>query len=636
MRHLVIAVLLTVAAGHAAASAQSLYQQRAAYRQALDDLAAGRSSAFREARLTLEDYALAPYLDYYDVQTRLSSVSDDEMRAFQARHGDLPVSGVLHHRWLKNLGARREWQRLLDNYQPSSDAELRCYHQRALLARGRRDEAFTDVSALWVVGRSQPKACDPLFEAWIEAGGLTEGQAWERLQLALDANERRLGRYLLRFFEGQLKPWAEALYDFHIEPQRIAERGAMTRDNPYARVVIGHALKRLALRDAEAAARAWQRFEDSHDFAPDEARIIREAVQLAQARAGTFPPRGKRNGPTPSEDFASAMATAALAAENWQELLHWLEQLPDQTRSDLRWQYWTARALTRTHLASERARLTYESLAEERNYYGFLAAQQLGRAPRLNPAPLQDDLVTAARLRELPGMRRALELYAVGDQVNARREWFALVPGLSREEQYQAARLAQQVGWLAQGIFTANHASLYDSVEVRFPLAYPDVFQRISHVTTVPQPFLMAVARQESAFDPRARSSANARGLMQLLHPTAQQVARRIGQTAPSSGALYDPALNVELGGHHLATLLDRYQKRRPVAAAAYNAGQGRVDRWIAGVEAMPMDVWIESIPFRETRDYVKNVLAFTQVYAQLLDIPLPMLEAHERVVEGT
>jgi soluble lytic murein transglycosylase len=304
--------------------------------------------------------------------------------------------------------------------------------------------------------------------------------------------------------------------------------------------------------------------------------------------------------------------------------------LPPEQNSELRWQYWLARALTSTHLGSERARLAYQALAEERNYYGFLAAAHLGKEARMNGAPHRVDRELLAALQRRPAVGRALELYAVGDLLNARREWFALLPQLDPAEQFHAALLAQEVGWVAQGIFTANAADLRDNLELRFPVAYADVFQRISHSTAVPQPFLLAVARQESAFDPRARSSANARGLMQLMHPTASLVAKRIGITAPSTTDLYDPGMNVELGGHHLARLLARYGERRPLAAAAYNAGEHRVDRWVRERSGTSMDIWIESIPFRETRNYVKNVLAFTQVYGQLLGKSAPMLESNE------
>jgi soluble lytic murein transglycosylase len=233
-------------------------------------------------------------------------------------------------------------------------------------------------------------------------------------------------------------------------------------------------------------------------------------------------------------------------------------------------------------------------------------------------------------VQSLVPVQRALELYAVGDLMNARREWFALVPTLDEEERYHAAALAAAAGWVNQGISIANLGDLRDDVGLRFPVAYAEAFQRTSEATAIPKPFLLAVARQESAFDARARSRANALGLMQLLHPTATQAARQSGLRVPTVTDLYDPDVNVTLGGQHLARLLERYQQRRPVAAAAYNAGEGRVDRWLRDSPGRSMDVWIETIPFRETRDYVKNVLAFTQVYGHLLDSPQPVLASHE------
>jgi soluble lytic murein transglycosylase len=221
----------------------------------------------------------------------------------------------------------------------------------------------------------------------------------------------------------------------------------------------------------------------------------------------------------------------------------------------------------------------------------------------------------------------------VSDLLNARRELLALIPTLPPAQKYHAVQLTQQAGWLAQGILLANTPDLWDSLELRFPVAYPELFQRASKATDVSKPFLLAVARQESAFDPGATSSANARGLMQLMHPTANHVARRLGRTEPSVRDLFDPNLNVELGAHHLAKLMERYRHQRPLAAAAYNAGEGRVDRWTRERRQLPMDVWIESIPFPETRNYVKNVLAFTQVYGHLLSTPSPMLEVHEAEV---
>lgn len=627
-----LAALLILAAGTppAAASPLSLYQQRAAYRQALADLQAGRLAAFREARAALADYTLAPYLDYYDLRRRLDSVSADEMHAFESVHAGLPASAILYFRWLRILGERHDWQALLDNYRASDDAELACYRRRGLLATGQREAALSGVDSLWTVATSQPEACDPLFDVWIDAGLLTDEMAWQRLQLALDAGQTQLARYLLRFVGGPLQPWGQALYAVHLDPARVSRRGAFREDNPYVRAVIGHGIERLADRDPVAAAAAWQRYQDSHAFDAGQTQAIAEYLLLAAARHGEFPER-RRDGY--SAELVSAMADLSLRAERWQQLLYWIDHMPADEGADLRWQYWRARALTRTQLGSEQARETYQALATQRNYYGFLAAEQIGAEVSLNPAQQRIDAARLADLRNRPPLQRALELYAVGDLLNARREWYAALPGLDTVEQYHAARLAQQEGWLALGIVTANDAALHDYLELRFPVAYPELFQRTSEDTTVPQPFLLAVARQESAFDPNARSQVNARGLMQLMSPTATQVARRIGAGRPSTADLYDPDINVNLGGHHLADLLNRYDQRRPLAAAAYNAGEHRVDRWVQDRKGQAMDVWIEDIPFRETRNYVKNVLAFTQVYARLLGQPAPMLEAHETSV---
>jgi soluble lytic murein transglycosylase len=607
--------------------ALSLYEQRATYKKALDHLTAGRMSAFDEARKSLRDYPLHPYLDYYALQSQISTADADVVTAFRSRYADLPVADIVYYRWLKRLGQQRRWETFLNHYEPSSNAELKCYHLRALFGTGNEKAALQQVGELWLVAKSQPKACDPLFEIWINRGYLTESMVWDRLGLALDANSRTLARYLQRFFKSpNVKSWAESYYNVHVSPSALSQTSRFSTDTRYSREVIAHGLARLAKRDPTAASRAWLSFQDSHEFSTEDAFSVQAALLVGHAREGNFPDHEPLPEGMPLED----LALAALARQSWPDLGYWIEQLPQTEREERRWQYWLARSLNQTTRNSERGRLTYAALAENRDYYGFLAAEQLGQPIRLNYQPVPASPIEINRLRNDPGVRRATELYAVGDRINARREWYRLLPGLSEREKAIAARLATEIGWTSQSIRTANVAALRDALDLRFPEPYTDDFQRVSHVTTVPDDFLFAVARQESLFDPRARSSANARGLMQLIPPTAERVARRIGLDEPSTSDLYDPALNIELAGHHLASLLVRYDGRRPLAAAAYNAGEHRVDRWIKDVSGQWMDVWIEGIPFRETRNYVKNVMAFTQVYGQRRGSPRPMLEAHE------
>lgn len=604
-----------------------LYEQRATYRRALDDLTAGRSRSFARAKVKLEGYALQPYLDYHALQGRLSVASEREVRTFLKLHESLPVTGILHRRWLKILGRKRQWRTFLNNYEPSTDAELKCYRLRALYGTGERQAAFSEVEPLWKVAKSQPKACDPLFDVWISAGHLEEDIAWQRLELALQANQRTLARYLLRYFSGTYKAWAQSLYSVHVRPSGITRVDRYKTDSELSRIVISHGLIRLAAQDVADAATAWGKLKSSHSFNDTQTREIRDAILIGRAKDGQFPAALPSD---PSDELIYGMASAALASQSWRQAVAWIERIPPEELKTNRWQYWQARALTESHLDVDGAVEKFRALAATRQYYGFLAAERIGSEIQLNEMVLKAHRILITQLKKIPEVARSIELFAVGDLINARREWNQLMPNLDSTRTLQVARLVQQIGWTSQSIAIANDANLRDDLAIRFPMAYQNVVEHVSHMTTVPQSLLFAIIRQESAFDPRARSGANARGLMQLIPSTAKEVARRARLNRPTVSDLYVPEINIELGGHHLAELLSRYDGQRPLVAAAYNAGRSRVDRWIKNRSGMPMDVWIETIPLRETRNYVKNVLAFAQVYGQRMGNPIPMLMANE------
>ena len=608
------------------ATAATLYEQRALYRQAVDHLRAGRTTAAHNLAARLIDYPLHPYLTYHRLRFRLNRLTAEEVSAFRNEYPDIPGAQRVYRQWLARLGASRRWQKFLDHYEPADVAELQCYYLRALYGTGERERALDGVAPLWTVHESQPKACDPLFEIWQQAR-LTEDIAWQRLRLAIQANERSLARYLQRFFSGSYKSWAQSYYNVHVNPSSITRTNRFATDTPLAREVITHGLRRLARRDAEAASVAWAAYQDSHDFSVAEQQIISEHIWVARARAGGLAMQA-RDDVLP--DTAFGMAQAYLRQRNWSLLQGWIEQLPDEQRHTDMWQYWLARAISTTHDRSERARRTLQALAEDRTYYGFLAANDLGSAVQMNGVHRVTHPARLAQLKRLPAVARTIELFAVGDEINGRREWFRIVPKMTPEEQQLAAYLIQDIGEISLAIRTANDAQLRDHLALRFPLAYQIPFRQTSHVTNVPVSFLIAFARQESAFDPVARSTANARGILQMLHSTARSAARRAGESSPTLSDLYDPEINIRLGGHHIAWLLKRYDQMLPLTAAAYNAGESRANRWIRDAAGWPMDVWIETIPFRETRDYVKNVLAFNQVYSHLLGDPMPMLRAHE------
>lgn len=594
----------------------------------------GQLREYRKLAAELEDYALYPYLDYYRIRNRLSSTSNRDVLSFLERHAELPVAPLLRKRWLRELGKNRQWRTLREHYQPTSNAEIRCYYLRALYGTGDKERALDDTTGMWLQPTSQPKSCDPLFEVWRTTPRFTEGVVWQRFSAAVEANERSLARYLTRYLSGNNKTLADTFYQVHVRPERITRTSSYRSDHDVMRRIIVHGITRLAKRDSRKAAKAWRSYRRSHGFEPATVNRINGVVAVALAEEeNRFPEPAQRDMVT-QPDRMEALATAAVRAQNWSEVSYWVAQLPADLKQKAQWRYWSARAEEALDGLSDTSKLNYQALAQLRQYYGFLASRRLGLPGRMNAYPnAAFDTVDLLQVRRLPGITRAIELFAVNDNINGRREWYQALEHMSQQQQILSAELAQHLGMTALAIRTANIAEAHDHLHLRFPVAYEPQFRQAGMKTGVEIPLLFAVARQESAMEAQARSSADARGLMQLLPSTARLVARRARQRVPDAPDLYDPGTNIALGSYHLAWLLNRFQGQTPLAIAAYNAGEHRVDRWLRDAQGLPMDVWIEQIPFRETRNYVKNVLAFRHVYGHKLNLPTPLLKPLEQQI---
>lgn len=598
-------------------------QQRANYRLALKDLAKNRITEFKRRQQQLRDYTLAPYLEYHYRNKTVDKITSKQMASFRTRFADYPFTERLRDRWLLKLPSKGRWADYLANYEPSNGALRRCYYLRSLYRSGQRKAALDQVAPLWLHGKSQPKGCDALFEAWIGAGYLNDKLVWQRLNLALDRNEVTLANYLLRLMKpGTLKKQATALYKAHVRPQTQFNPGAFSADTQTNRTILQVGVQRLARKDPAAATALWRNLKQSHDFAADIQTQIEGRLLIEGSQESLYPPAHER--PQDLTDSAlERIAREAVRQQNWPQAAHWISEMTSANRAKSEWQYWARRS----------AGSDLGALAQERNYYGFLAARDVGVDTRLNHQPSANVAATLASVSELPSIDRALELHAVDDLINARREWRAAFSTLSSEQKVAAARLAQQYGWLDQAIIAANAASLHNDLDLRFPQVFSAIYGKASSATNIPPSTLLAITRQESAFQQRARSHANARGLMQLLPATAKRTARKAGLRQPSTLDLYKPEINIRIASEYFASLMTRYNQQRPLAFAAYNAGERRVDRWIKDRAGMPMEVWIETIPFKETRGYVKSVLAFNHLYSKRMNNPVPLLMAHEVVV---
>ena len=601
-----------------------LYDARQDYKRAVAALRAGRSREFRRMAAKLADYPLNIYLDYYQAQGRVSTMGAKRARELRTEFGESPIGERFYRQWLNAQVRRGRWDVYLANYEPSESAAGRCNYVRALYRSGEREAALLQVRDLWVTPESQPKTCDPLFDVWIAGGHLDQDAVWERLALALDANEVSLGRYLLRFFNPANAGAGRLYYDAHVRPRTVRSL-AKFPDTDGGRRALRHGLLRYAEDQPESALDLWRKVVTAYAFSAADKRYIHEWLTAASAEAGGVP----ADAPT---DFSTAavehIARALIQHQHWDVAARWLSALPAALHATPEWRYWLGRALTAAGDASGREHLT--AAARSRNYYGFLAADRIGATPALNALPARDDASAERGLLAVPTVRRMVELHAVGDLVNARREWRYAVATLDEAEQRLLVELTSRIGWIEQAIFGARDAELLDMVSFRFPMPYLSIYRRHAANVNLPVTFLLAVSRQESAFNPKAVSVAGARGLMQLMPSTARLIANRIRVDTPSNRDLVDPDANVRLASHHLAALMVRYDGHRALVAAAYNAGEHRVKRWVKGAEGMPTDVWIERIPFRETRDYVKGVIAFNHIYGRLLGETPSVLADHE------
>ena len=603
------------------------YEDRRAYKRAVFAIETGRLREFGRLREELGDYVLKPYLDFFEAKRRISSLGISTAIKLREQWEETPIERRFFHLWLDTQAKRGRWSRYLEHYEPSSGTEAQCYYLRALYRDGQRKEALSKVPTLWKVGTSQPKPCDPLFKAWIDNGGVTDEIAWERLQLALEANSVTLAKYLLRFFSDSVSSAAQIYYDVHVRPSTIRNIDKF-RDDPYGRQTIVHGLLRYARRDPGKAMAMWQRYQTQFRFADYQRQYIEEnlVIELSKFGRDVAPEL-----PRYSAEVLEVLADQATRTRNYRDLVKWIRTMPVSYRDTPKWRYWYGKALI--DLGDAEGANVLKELASERTYYGFLAALLMNLEPALNQEQLSIDPANAQTLKALPSVRRMSELYAVGDLPNARREYLYLFDGLAEEFRPELVFYLVEMGWFDQAVVAANRAELHDFLDVRFPIPFIDTFRRHAFETSIPLPILFAISRQESVFDASAVSLKGARGIMQLMPKTARSTANKIREKQPDLDALMDPLINIRLGAHYLAELMTRYDANRAVAAAAYNAGPTRVDEWLRRFAGLETVAWIEQIPLRETKSYVKNVLAGSYVYSQLLGNPLPVLAAHERRV---
>lgn len=597
--------------------------QREQFLAAEAALTQGDMPRFETLSAQLQDYPLYPYLRYAALKDNLNGARPAPVDDFLDRYADTPLARQLRLKWLDQLAREARWAQYRDYYRPLGSTRRQCVYLQALLNTGDKAGALAQVEPLWLHGSSQPTQCDRVFDAWRKAGLLTTDLVWQRIALAMQQGNSGLARYLGRYLPKAERPWLALWRDLYRHPDRLLSSQQLDSHHPYRDQMIHHAIKRRAHRDGLQALVLWQRARSRFDLDPLIVHAIERDLTFALTREED--PRAYRfilslDPCSHDRRLQESRLKAALYRQDWPRVLQWIARLPRALQEEESWRYWRARALEQTG-ARDEAEKQFARLAQERSYHGFLAADRSGLAYALNHQDTTPHPIDSDALRNEPAVQRAHELYLLDRSLAARREWYRLTLDLAQDKLMAAAKLAESWGWRDQAIFTLARSKFWEDLKLRFPLDHNGLVNRYAERQSLAPAYVFAVIRQESAFRADAHSPAGARGLMQLMPATARRVAKqRLQQKPPTRRQLKQPATNIALGTAYLRQVLDKWQNNPVLATASYNAGPHRVMKWLPS-DQLPADIWVELIPFRETRGYVKHVLTYQVIYEKRLGL---------------
>ncbi|MEO1767310.1 transglycosylase SLT domain-containing protein [Thiobacter aerophilum] len=604
---------------------------------ARDAYTARNATRLAQAAQRLEGHPLAALARYWQLALELDKASASDVRAFFAAYPDSFLADRLRGEWLKLLGARQDWALFSAEYPllVTEDRTITCYALQARLALLPGDlSPLNEAKRLWFTGAPLPASCEPLFERLAQEARLTVDDVFARLRLALEAGNVSVARHITRYLPERYQPGLKALESIADNPQRFLDRGGFTLADRSKREMVMFAVQRIARSDPQQGAARWERLEER--FSPEERAYCWGQIATQGAR---------RHDPSSLAWFARAQGSpltdaqlawevrAALRAGQWQTVLTAIEAMSAEEARQAGWRYWKARALKalgKPVAANE----ILVPLSREHSYYGQLALEELGivMAPPATNYKASEEEIRAIATR--PGIERALAFYRAGLRSEGTREWQWNIRGMDDRQLLAAAELARRNDLIDRAIAAAERTEKLYDFELRFPTPHRDVMQSYTRKLGLDDAWVYGLIRQESRFVQVAKSAVGASGLMQLMPATAKWVAKRLGLDRFHLGLVNELETNLSLGTYYLRHVYDRLDGSPVLATAAYNAGPGRARRWQA-VRPLEGAVYVESIPFNETRDYVKKVMSNAAYYAARLGERLTSLRERLGVVPG-
>ena len=642
--------------GAAPAHAARLPDADQAFLTARDAFRANDEKKLARAAQATGGHVLEPWVGYWQLRLRLEDRAAENVQWYLTRNAGSLLAEQLRRDWLKVLGKKGDWTHFNEQAPlvVGDDPDIACYAlqsrwrlaESSNQAAGRdnnvRDESvLAEVRTYWNAPKELPEGCVPLANALLQSGKWGATQVWMRVRLLADANllgaARRALDHLPRGEMPDMRQFDAALNS----PVRALEIAAALATRTQRELYL-IAVTRVARNDPLLAMSYWQAKVRAQFPAEDNAWLLTQVATTAARKL--MPEAVAWFAQAEAADAAMGLALndeqqawrvrIAMRQDSWSEVRAAIERMSTQARNDPAWIYWMGRALRASAgpvqtpqppvslnappNAQQLARAQFARIAGDYSYYGRLAAEELGLPMQLPPPAAGASADEMAAAAANPGLRRALALYRLDMRTEGTREWAWSIRGMDDRSLLAAAELARRNELWDRAINTADRTIASHDFNLRYLAPYRDILAGAAKARALEEPLVLGLVRQESRFISGAKSGVGASGLMQLMPATAKWVAHKLGLKDYSWARVHEPAVNAQLGTAYLRQVLDDLDGFPVLAAAAYNAGPGRARKWR---DTRPLEgaVYVESIPFNETRDYVKKVMANTVFYSAVL-----------------
>ncbi|HEY3643808.1 MAG TPA: transglycosylase SLT domain-containing protein [Gammaproteobacteria bacterium] len=592
-----------------------LAQQRADFKIAWKAATHGDMPKLAPYLDSLKGYALYPYLRYAYIESTLDREPDDLVEAFIDENRALPFAATLRQEWVMSLARRQDWSGVLANDRYDVSLAQRCAVVSAHVLGGTSNAGWTaSAQRLWLTPGVPQPVCQPLFD-YLDAHSLiSSDMRRKRVQGALMSRDFVTAAAYTPGLNADDRLWAETWLAMAADPAKVLQ-DIQVPDEPRYQDMLQSGVRLLARSEPDTARHLWTELSKRYHFSHDDARDMRTLLAMQQAWHLT------PDALTQLKDVHDAVdpdvpqwrARLALRAGNWKEALKDIEALGRASR-ETEWRYWRARCMEELGRTSD-ARVIFKQLARTPDYYGFLSADRLKLDYRIVEQQSRPSDRIIDKLEAEPGFIRARELVYAGLYPQADAEWTAATRGLATKSRCQAALLAQRWGWYGKVIPTMAGGGCWQDLALIYPTAFQETLAPQAKRLALDLSWIYGLIRQESVFRPNAVSQVGAMGLMQLMPKTGKAVSAKIGLTLENPRQLLDPETNLTVGSAYMSSLLQRFSGNEVLATAAYNAGEDRVDGWLPDAGSLPADVWIDTIPYTETRNYVHRVMAHTVMF---------------------